>query len=209
MALINLNSFIDDGLENDYLKVMDELVSFFNIGNVSPNVFFVPNRKIIDNLKKKKTESWVVGWVDSGNVYILDRKNFETESNHKYSLERYIALMKHELCHVFFSKLSNGRNKPIWLSEGISIYISGQLKFKKKPEQFTNFLDFGEIGGSGVYKESGFVVGLLVEKYGKEKLFELIRRLSEIKSKEGFDLLFEEIYGFVLGYEKINSIWLS
>jgi len=185
-------------------RVLEE---FFGIKlDVSPEIIFVKTREEIDGLKGKKTEPWVVGWADSGNIYVLDKDNFEKESNHKYNEESYIALIKHELAHLFFSKLSKGRKRPYWLNEGVSIYVSGQLKFKKKIEKFEEFLDFGEKSGKGIYRESGFFIELLVDKFGKEKLLELIRRLSEINSEESFKKLFKEIYGFELDYGEINRM---
>jgi len=185
-------------------RVLEE---FFGIKlDVSPEIIFVKTREEIDGLKGKKTEPWVVGWADSGNVYILDKDNFERESDHKYSEKSYNALIKHELVHLFFSKLSKNRKKPYWLNEGVAIYVSGQLEFKKMPEKFGEFLDFGENVGKGIYKESGFFIELLVNKFGKEKLLELIRRLPEINSEESFKKLFKEIYGFELSYGEVNRI---
>lgn len=139
-------------------------------------------------------------------MFVLNKNNFEKESNHNYSDEIYLKLIKHELAHIFFSKLSNGRNKPVWLSEGVSIYASNQLKNKKKPEAFKNFLKFGEKKGKGVYEESGFVVELLVNKFKKEKLLNLIKNLSKANSEDSFKALFKEIYGFELNYENINKL---
>lgn len=202
-----LNTIEDKGIREDCLKTFEELEDFFELKlETLPKIFFVSNREEINKLKGRKTESWVVGWADSENVYILDKDNFEEESDHKYSDESYVALIKHELIHLFFSKLSKGRNKPFWLNEGVSIYVSGQLKFKRKSEKFEEFLSFGERVGKGIYRESGFVVELLVSKFGKEKLLELIRRLPEIKSEEGFKNLFKEIYGFELSYEEVNGL---
>ena len=67
-------------------------------------------------------------------------------------------------------------------------------------------MDFGENVGKGIYKESGFFIELLVNKFGKEKLLELIRRLPEINSEESFKKLFKEIYGFELSYGEVNRI---
>ncbi len=188
-------------------KYLDELEDFFEIKlDRAPKLIFVKTREEIDRLKSKKTEPWVVGWVDSGDIYILDKDNFEEESSHKYSEENYIALIKHELAHLFFSKLSKRRKKPYWLNEGVAIYVSGQLVFKKRPKEFKEFLSFGDVVGKKIYSESGFFIELLVNKFGKEKLLELIGRLSEINSEESFKKLFEEIYGFELSYEEINKL---
>jgi len=76
----------------------------------------------------------------------------------------------------------------------------------KKIIEFSNFLDFYDKGGSGVYNESGFAVQLLVEKFGKQKLFELIKNLKSVKSADEFNASFKNIYGFEATYNGFNSL---
>ena len=190
-------------LDKVYEKSMEELDSFFGLDwqYNRPKLILVPNRKTIDSLKGEETEEWIVGWTRGNTVYLLSDKNYEIESNHKYSDEEYFALLKHELVHCFSNILSGFCQKPIWLLEGISIFLSGQLKLRPKPEKYSNFIDFYENGGEGVYYESGFAVEFLVEKFGKEKLLQLLKKAKESNSKKGFADLFKSIYGFELSYD--------
>jgi len=138
-------------------------------------------------------------------VYLLDRDNFEKESSHKYLEDTYAALVKHELAHVFTQVISKQKgSKPIWLWEGIAIYLSGQNNFKKNPEKLSGFLSFYDGHDKVVYYESGFAVEFLVKKYGKEKLLELIKRLKETNSEDEFAKLFKEIYEVELKYENFG-----
>lgn len=193
-------------LEQVYKNSMEELDQFFQIDWKlnRPHIILVPDRKTIDSLKGQKTEDWIVGWAGSGNVYLLEDKNFEKESNHKYSDEEYFALIKHELAHCFSNIVSNFSGKPTWLLEGISIYLSGQNKLKTKPKKFEKFIEFFNKSGKEVYSESGFAVMFLVEKYGKEKLLNLLKESKKSESPENFSNLFRSIYGFELSYDNFE-----
>ena len=56
----------------------------------------------------------------------------------------------------------------------------------------------------GIYKESGFAVEFLMKYYGRGKFLQLVRELKYIASKEKFEILFKEIYGFELKYENFK-----
>jgi hypothetical protein len=210
--IFNLDEKKDNFLEKIYNESMKELDAFFDLGWVrnTPFIFVVPDRQVIDKLRREKTEEWVVAWASTSSriIYVLDRKNFEKESNHKYSSEEYAALIKHELTHMFISAyLKVYELKPRWLSEGIAIYLSGQNKFKTRPKKFEKFLEFYGAYGKGIYHESGFFLELLIEKFGKDKFLELIKLLKEIKSEKNFNKKFKEIYGFNLNYLEINKLY--
>ncbi|GEM_PF-1529219 len=135
-----------------------------------------------------------------------DRNNFDAESNHKYSAEKYYSLLKHEISHAFYRILCDGQNKPIWLCEGVAIYTSGQNGEKRPIDRFKKFLDFYEDGGKGVYDESGFVVHILVNEFGKQKLLDLIKGLKSTSSQKDFAALFVQIYGCEPTYERFNEL---
>ncbi len=187
---------------------MKELDSFFELGwkRNRPNLVLVPDRKTINDFKGKKTEAWLVGWVSGNTVYMLSDKNYGAESNHKYSDEKYFSLLKHELAHCFTNIVSEFTQKPIWLLEGISIFLSGQLELMKKPKKYSQFLEFYEKGGKEVYSESGFAVKYLVNNNGKEKLFQLLKKAKESNSKKDFADLFKSIYGFELEYKNFKVL---
>lgn len=52
-----------------------------------------------------------------------------------------------------------------------------------------------------MYVESGFVVEMLVKKFGKNKLFELIRSLQDVSDEKQFSAIFKKNYGFQLSYK--------
>jgi len=208
---LNLIKSQDKLIERVFHKSMKELGEFYGINWIinTPKVFLIKDRKTIDSLHAKKTEPWLVGWTNNTAriVFVLDKKNLEKQSSHKYSEEYYSSLIKHELSHLFYGILSANKQGPIWLSEGMAIYTSGQTKSRARPSEFKNFLMFYAKSGSGVYAESGFVVETLVKKFGKNKLLELIKFLRDISDEKQFNRIFKKIYGFSMSYKSINKLY--
>lgn len=194
----------------DEMKKLGEFYGFKWTVNC-PKVFIIDDRKTINVLKGKKTELWLRGWTEKSNIYILNPQNYEKESNHKYTEKNFKAFLKHELSHLFYHILTQRKYSPLWLAEGVAIYTSGQLNYKKQPQEFKNFLDFYDTQQNkrqeSVYDESGWVVKFLVDKFGKEKLLVLIKSLkNEVQNQKQFENKFFEIYGFNLSYDKISKL---
>lgn len=187
-------------------EAMQNLEEFFGFSlKYMPEIIFVPDRKTIDALKGKKTEPWVVGWVADNKIYLLSRDNFEAESSHEYSNEKYEGLIKHELTHCFSDVVSGQTHRPVWLHEGISIFLSGQLKTMPKPENLCQFINFYTTGGQAVYQESGWAVAHLVNNYGKNKLLKVLKKSKDTKTQNDFAELFQSIYEFELQYRLFNN----
>jgi hypothetical protein len=195
-------------MEGLYEKAMGELHDFFglNWARNRPRLFLVSDRETIDNLKGYKTEDWVVGWASNNNdrdVYVLDKDNYTKESRHKYSDEEYFRLIKHELAHLFFRRVSGFKSEPHWLNDGVCTYLSGQIPDKEI--RLHSFLEHYSKSGPSVYTEGGLAVKYLVEKYGKTKLLELIKSLKNVNSEDEFKKAFEKIYGFELDYSNFQD----
>ncbi|MEA2112409.1 MAG: hypothetical protein U9P50_00335, partial [Patescibacteria group bacterium] len=205
------NKFIEEA----YKDSMKELNVFYEINWVRnmPKVFILKSRQEINAIRAEKTRDWVTGWVDGFNtLYVLDIVKIKTESSHKkgYSKKEYVALIKHELSHLFSNVLVRSGYQPTWLWEGTATYTAGQDEFKVKPEKFGQFLYFYEQhvkGKQTVYYESGFFVGMLVEKFGKKKFLNFLKSLQKIKNRKEFDALFLKTYKFKLSYQEINRIY--
>lgn len=198
----------DKVFEEMYEKSMKELDEFYKLGwkHHLPPIIILKTRKEIDKFWGNETEDWLVAFADRGKIFILDRKRFGKENSHKYSYEEYYCLLKHELGHLFFEHISKGRNNPTWINEGTQIFVAGQLKFKKSIKKFSKFIEHYDNWGKEVYQESGFAIELLVKKFGKERLINLIEGLRKISSEEEFNKLFKKIYGFELNYKNMNKL---
>lgn len=206
--IYKINEVKNFKLAEAYKSSMKELNSFFgiNMKHNCPSIFLIPDRKTINELRKKQTEDWLVAWAEKGNVYLLDSKKFNTESGHIYSEEKYYALLKHELTHCFVAVISDFARKPTWLLEGVAIFLSGQTKLKIKPTQYKKFIEFYNKGGGEIYKEAGFAVEFLVKKYGRKKILLLLKKLKEVKSEKDFTKLFKSVYGFKLAYKNFKIL---
>lgn len=195
-------------LDKVFARSITELDSFFKIvrKHGKPTLILVDDRKTIDALQGRKTEDWVVGFASGRIVYLLNDKYYEKESCHKYSDAKYFALMKHEIAHCFSSVVSKFSWKPRWLHEGLSVFLSGQIKLKPKPNKYKSFLSFYNKGGKGVYAEAGSAVEFLIKKYGKQKLISLLRKAKTTNSKKDFARLFKSIYNFELAYKNFKVL---
>jgi hypothetical protein len=114
-------------------------------------------------------------------------------------------LLKHELCHLFLNILTDSYYKPKWLIEGVCGYASGQIPQYKRPEKLINFLSIWDKFGPGTYGESSFAIEFLVNKYGKKKILELLKRLKEKPDEARFKQIFFDVYGVNLEYDLWNS----
>ncbi len=204
-------------LEQLYEKAMSELDAFFELNwtNDRPRLIVVRDRETIDQLKGYETKEWLRAWIDNGDVYILDKDRLAKERFHGYLDEKqlndeYFKLIKHELAHLFSQRLAGSSNSephrdagPLWLWEGISIYLAGQISDMKT--NLSTFLEYYNKSGDSMYTEGGLAVKYLVENHGKDKLLELIRSMNTINSEDEFKKTFKQIYGFELDYSSFTN----
>jgi hypothetical protein len=193
-------------IEQYKATAMRELNDFFpnkTWAHNTPKVFIADDRKTIDSLCEEETKPWVVGlsW-DRSAVFILNPENISKESNQdgtKYNIQK---LIKHELCHSFFA-LNFGRSSFSWISEGVALYVADQLTDYRTPMAFKDFL---EDKPKNVYAEAGFAIKLLVDNFGKEKVFEFLKKQNGIESREDLGALFEKVFENKLGYDYFNKL---
>lgn len=176
----------------------------FSWTELPPNLILLPNRDSIDSLYGEKTEPWVRGFFRDRNIYFLKKESYAKECSLTYSEEEFRRGIRHELAHIFTTVLSGANLRPIWLSEGIACYVARDIDYTKKPAKFSNFLEHFSRFDPQVYEESGFAVQFLVEKYGKRKLFRLLKSLSGVKTKADFRERFKEVYGFLPDYKNFE-----
>jgi len=206
--VFNITTSMDEKVAGFYAKAMEELAEFYGFEwtQNTPKIFLVPNRKTFNDLYNKETENWVVGsTINSNNTFfVLAPEVYEAESDHKYSDEEYFKLIKHELSH-FYARNFFDDYKPIWFTEGIALYSAGQLNEQRRPKEFIKFLDYYGKGGAGVYAESGFVVEILIRKFGKKKFLKMLEGIKVPVTEKGFKKYFEKFFGIELSYKWFNE----
>ena len=183
-------------------KAIKELNEFFdyNWTDHTPQIVVVDDRKTIDLLREEKTKNWDVGWGWGYVIFILRPENISKESCYDGSTFNIYHLIKHELCHSFFES-KFGISNFLWINEGVSVFVAGQTDKYNMPRKFHGFLD-----GYYVYQESGNAIKLLMDKYGKEKLFEFFEKQSGIKTDKELGIVFKKIFGNKLSYEFFNKL---
>jgi len=202
-SVFKVTALVNTKLQNYKEKAMSELTDFFEKEwvNNTPKIFVVDDRKTINLLREQETKNNLACW-SFGDlaIFILNPQNISKESSHdgsKYNIEKYI---KHELCHSFFYMIF-GKSKFEWINEGVAIYTSEQLDKYPMPEEFQNFLD-----NKNVYAESGSVIKLLIDNFGKAKLLDFLRRQSGITDDNTLKNIFKEVYGGNLNYKFFNDL---
>lgn len=208
LTMLKAKIYKNNKLEKLLERYLDEIEKFFNITKPynKPIFILLETREIINCAYGRETEDWVVGWSSGKYIFLLDPENYEKENKYQYSEEEYSQLVKHEITHFFYNALV-GTTNPRWLLEGIGSYISGQTnRYKDKLTQFEFFLSYYSNTDSRIYKEAGFVVKTLIDRFGKEKLLDFIKALRGNKSPQDVEKVFQEIYRLDLSYSNMNKI---
>jgi hypothetical protein len=200
--ILKLTTIKNKELEKYFDQAMSELRELFGINWVynTPALIIIDDRKTLDNFKGQETEDWQIGFcMGRKAVVIINPENIEKESIHKYSDEDVYRLIKHELCHCFYH-VATSKSSPKWLTEGLSIYASGQIDKKKHIEKFTDFLE-----SKKNYFEWGHSVRVLIEKYGIERVIEFVKSLKGTRDDE-FEKIFEDFFDIKLSYNTFNKL---
>lgn len=192
-----MQKLVDKKLELFIKDIKKEFDVFFNFKIKDPSLYFVASRKDFDVIVGRKTENWLVAIARANSIYILDRKIFAKESNHKK--EEFWLTLKHEYSHIYYSQITKS-HYPIWLNEGLASHLSGKKIIVKEKDQvqLLNVFDYYKKGGKDVYTVSQYWVEFLLKEYGQKKLIKLIKSL-DIKAELSsgyFNQQFYKIYGF-------------
>jgi len=208
MVIFRLNETKNKDIEKIFKKSLKELEKFYEFKlKEPPNVVIIKDLEQAKRLRGQDIPEWIMGfynqWLNS--IFVLDKKNLKRTNIPKDI--RYAILIKHELSHLFLYELAGKKATPSWFFEGVCIYLDGSLKHKKRPETFENFLEFEKSGNKEVYKQTGFFIEMMVDKFGKQKLLSFIKSLEKSKSREDFEALFKQIYKFEMNYKNFNKLY--
>lgn len=190
-------------------KSLIEFEKFFDIKlPQSICLIYLNSRQQFNDIIGRKTQPFETAYSTANFIFMMSEDVYEKESNKKFDLQKNLLTLRHEICHKFFQRLTR-TSHPIWLNEGTAIYLSGQLKNHQKIEKFTNFLLFESsnyIDGQDVYKESGFVVQKIIEKFGREKFLVFLKSIGSVPDNQAFLKIFNQVYGFEINYDNINRL---
>jgi len=170
-------------------------------------IVFLETREEMDKIysevfgAESKTSDWVVGGILKDNiVYIFGEDVYSKVSCHPQ--ENFFPTLVHEITHIFTKELFDF-HLPMWLNEGVAYVIAEQDKQRLKTKQdITKAFTEQEWTQMNPYLTAGKFTRFLSEKYGKDKLFNLMKSLEFSAKKEEFEKKFKEIFG-----KDFNIIW--
>lgn len=194
-------------MDVDIEKIVKELEDFFEVSAPKIDLTLLNSREEFDQILGRKSEPWQAGLANAKNnkIYAIHPDKLEEITTHKR--ESHPLRIKHEIAHLFYYKCTKGENRPAWLNEGLAYYLAGQSKWTRLSqdnklsvtEYFTNF-------DGRVYGPGEFMVRTLIEKYGKDKLIQLIKKIRKDLTEESFNDLFKDIYGFDFTKDELKKI---
>ncbi len=97
--------------------------------------------------------------------------------------------------------MSFGQSKFSWINEGVSVYVAGRLEKYSMSLKFDGFLD-----GKKLYQESGNAIKLIIDHFGKETLFDFLKKQSGVEKEEKLKTVFKEVFNTKLDYSFFNEL---
>jgi len=186
---------------NEYSKFVNNgvksVLNFFPNSRIKEfDVYVHPNRQSLDSAWQKdwnmpdfKSECWMVASGIANKLDVISPKQWSIEScEHNYSdTVGTQRLITHELVHVFHGQHNlspdfNDIDGIDWFVEGLATYVSGQMDAKRiaqvkelinskgAPQSLNKFWT-----GNYKYALAGSMVMSIDKKYGRSKLFELLK----------------------------------
>ena len=191
-------------IENFLMKTKYKLDKFFKVKLPIPRCFLLNSRGQFNKIRGYKTEKWMVGWAEDGNIFILKPEKFAKESDHKK--ENFRKVLKHECCHIYYHKLTN-ISYPKWLNEGLACYLARQIKNKPDKKTALKVIDYYDRSDFRVFPIGYYWTRYLIKNYGKEKLLRLINFLKNRNGKvlkRQFEIGFYKIYKFKFNKKELS-----
>ncbi len=186
-------------------KASKQVSSFFNDEVPEFKISFLKTREEMDKIWKRPTPAWVVAKTGNDNdISIFEEDVFERVSHHPK--EDFPKVLAHEITHIY-TKSKFNLTFPMWLNEGIAYVVADQDKKTGEKKDIRQAHTFEEWNKNPVYGASGKFVRYLIEKFGKEKLIDLLKEIKENEKKETFKAKFKQTFGE--DFDSLVGSWLN
>lgn len=157
-------------------KYDQEVSEFFEIDKIAPELV---EYMTVEELKEAYegfygtvAETLSTGFVSPGQTHILKKNVFPEGPMGEPPTENYRKVLKHETTHHYVNTLNEG--VPYWLNEGTCLFVAEQEI--PEPDQITlDDLIISDQNGDAIFVLGKAMVKRVIEEFGKEKLFELIK----------------------------------
>ncbi len=187
VAVNNLNFYIKD---LRVLRDIESYLDFYNRAMNIKNVFNFNDKVIVDvidsleelsEILEVKVPKWVIGTSFENVILILDHEKWKKSNN-----ESVENLILHEFVHVVLN-LKTQSPLPIWLNEGLAVYLSDQYgNYKGKKPNINEDFDFYNVNYNNekLYDISIYIIMKLIDKYSINKVINETLKTKNFKAKQ-------------------------
>ncbi|MCX7749833.1 MAG: hypothetical protein N2645_23535 [Clostridia bacterium] len=122
---------------------------------------------------------WVIGAYRGNHIYLLDEACWKEREQGPLS-----RILLHEFVHILMHYRTGGLC-PLWLNEGMALYLSGQCEvFGKLKRSFEGEIYECSYETDGFYQVCGAAVAKLFEQYGSVKIMAKLCRNIDFAADE-------------------------
>jgi len=146
------------------------------------------------------TRKWQCAFTSDKKVIVIFAPSvFGKLTNHKPS--EYLQILIHEMNHIFYMDFV-GATTPVWLLEGLAMYVSGQGKrYKGKSNgkylrySFTKKdLKESDEDARQYYRNSYLFTSILLKQKGKNTIIDFLKKYRKHRTKENYKALYKELF---------------
>jgi hypothetical protein len=143
----------------------------------------------------ENTKRFVPDW--SGAVTFVKKRTIILKPGEYFDSKEYRETMLHELAHIYIADKMVDQLIPVWLNEGIAMYLSGKTISWGESiilgnsilagnivalDKIDSLLSFGYLKAKVAYLEALLAVQYLIENYGEETVRNIITSLQHENS---------------------------
>ncbi len=142
----------------------------------------VPNLKTLERKVGGSLPEWVIGLSAGKRIWIIKKNMWK---NKKMDVSQLIL---HEFVHIALSQCMKKRI-PLWLNEGLAVYLSGQYKdYKLEQSHIRAYVDFNELSYQSEYFYiiAAKMLVALIKEYGINEVIKEIMLCKDFESSSLF-----------------------
>jgi len=176
-------------------------------------IYLANSEQEYEKFNRPDIPSW-----SSGVAYTRLRKIILKPGSY-YDPERYRETLFHEIAHMYIADISHNRSIPVWLNEGLSMYLSEKKISWQESIAIGNALSMGNlielasidsvllfmnIQAELAYLQSFLAVQFLISKIGEDNVARMIHDFSLLNTE---DDIFEKYLGY--SYFEFEIDWYN
>lgn len=169
-----------DTIKTSIKDKLPELEDFYQLKITNLEIELIYSREEFNQIVGRDTPAWMVALSKPDKIYIFSPKAVNDHSSHgKSGLGKTIV---HELVHMFNDRIN--KNLPLWLDEGMALYLADQKKEQDFSKENWNYFlkhhlssrdDVDDFAAHEGYKISYKLVKRILERHGKDKLMSILK----------------------------------